>query len=103
MPSNISKAFVSAKIFWSLSLHKSDLMDMLNTIKRDINEHELLNLKYAKVTELSLLKSRIINEYQRYLVCLDTHDYKLKEVVKNEIFKLVDERQKLEKELEGLK
>lgn len=28
MPSNISKAFVSAKIFWSLSLHKSDLMDI---------------------------------------------------------------------------
>ena len=82
---------------------KGDLMDMLNIIKRDINEHELLNFKHTKVTELSLLKSRIINEYQRYLVCLDTHDYKLKEVVKNEIFKLLDERQKLEKKLGEMK
>lgn len=56
-----------------------------------------------KVTELSILKSRIINEYQRYLVCIDTHDYKLKEVVKNEIFKLLDEKGKLEKELGEMK
>lgn len=66
--------------------------DMLNYISQQ-----------EKVTELSILKSRIINEYQRYLVCIDTHDYKLKEVVKNEIFKLLDERQKLEKELGEMK